>query len=65
MTYFERHAIKKEITANRKIAFLATLSAGTWEGVTHIGIVVDRGRWMGSCQVVHNIGAGQVVEDCL
>ena len=34
--------------------------------ITHIGIVVNRPslRWEGF-QVVHNIGAGQVVEDCL
>jgi uncharacterized protein YijF (DUF1287 family) len=34
--------------------------------VTHIGIVVERPsvKWEG-WQVVHNIGAGQVVEDCL
>jgi uncharacterized protein YijF (DUF1287 family) len=67
MTYFERHAIKKEITANPKDYLPGDIVC--WDlggGVTHIGIVVDRGsmRWSG-CQVVHNIGAGQVVEDCL
>lgn len=41
----------------------------TWDlggGVTHIGVVVDRrSADNAGYQVVHNIGAGQVVEDCL
>ncbi|MDX2287190.1 MAG: DUF1287 domain-containing protein [Bacteroidia bacterium] len=35
-------------------------------GITHIGLVVDRKSADGSrCLIVHNIGAGQVLEDCL
>jgi hypothetical protein len=35
-------------------------------GITHIGIVVnEKSSVFDRYQVVHNIGAGQVLEDCL
>lgn len=34
-------------------------------GITHIGIVIDQKSSSGTPLIVHNIGAGQVIEDCL
>jgi uncharacterized protein YijF (DUF1287 family) len=67
MTFFERHGMVKEITGcavDYQPGDIVCWDLGG--GVTHIGIVVDRrsDRWDGY-RVVHNIGAGQVLEDCL
>ena len=67
MTYFERQGSKLPISNNGLDYLPGDLVA--WdlgEGVTHIGVVVnivsrDKKRY----QIVHNIGAGQVLEDCL
>jgi uncharacterized protein len=67
MTYFERYG---------KTLSLSSIAADYLPGdivcwmlpgnLTHIGIVVDRKSTDGKRQlVVHNIGAGQVLEDCL
>ena len=67
MTFFERHG--KTLS---KSALGTDYSPGdivTWDlggGITHIGIVVnkksdDKDRFL----IVHNIGAGQVLADCL
>ena len=67
MKFFERHGtILKKSTNN------SDYSPGdivTWDlggGITHIGIVIDkksddRQRWL----IVHNIGRGQEISDCL
>lgn len=67
MKYFERQGAKVPIT-NKGADYLPgdiiTWSLGS--GLTHIGVVVnvpsqDKKRY----KIVHNIGAGQVIEDCL
>ena len=67
MTFFSRKGTVKKITDNPNDYLPGDIV--TWDlsgGATHIGIVVDRKstdkkRYL----VVHNIGSGQVVEDCL
>ncbi len=67
MTYFNRIGASKAITKNAKDYAPGDVVA--WNlggGLTHIGIVVnkksnDDKRHL----IVHNIGAGQVLEDCL
>ena len=67
MTFFHRHEAELPISE---------LAADYWPGdvvswslggaITHIGIVVDRWSEDGERPlIVHNIGAGQVLEDCL
>jgi uncharacterized protein YijF (DUF1287 family) len=67
MTFFHRHGTVKEMTTDPEDYLPGDIVCWNLGGaITHIGIVVDRrsGRWEGY-QVVHNIGAGQVLEDCL
>ena len=67
MTYFERQDSKLPITNNGSDYQPGDIVA--WDlggGTTHIGVVVntpstDNQRY----QIVHNIGGGQVLEDCL
>lgn len=67
MTFFSRHGKRLPIT--RDAAAYQVGDIVSWNlggGITHIGIVVnkrsaDGKRW----QIVHNIGAGQVLEDML
>lgn len=67
MVFFKRHGKVKPITKNA--ADYAPGDIVCWHlgnGITHIGIVsniksADGKRY----QIVHNIGAGQVMEDCL
>jgi len=67
MTYFERQDSKLPITNNGSDYQPGDIVA--WDlggGTTHIGVVVDtpsidKKRY----QIVHNIGNGQVLEDCL
>lgn len=67
MTFFERHGMVKPISAEPGDYLPGDIVC--WNlggGVTHIGIVVDRRSPTAiRYQVVHNIGAGQVLEDCL
>ncbi len=65
--FFSRKGIVKKITNNPD-----DYSPGdivTWNlpnGMTHIGIVIDRKSKDGKRPlIVHNIGRGQVIEDCL
>lgn len=67
MTFFTRHGEVKAITQNA-----ADYQPGDivcWDlggGITHIGIVSKKKTAGGSRHlIVHNIGAGQVLEDCL
>lgn len=67
MTFFSRHGTVKQISQNPDDYFPGDVVC--WNlggGITHIGIVskkktVDRQRHL----IIHNIGAGQVLEDCL
>ena len=67
MTFFERQGSKLPITSNGRDYRPGDVVA--WNlggGITHIGVVVnklssDNKRY----QIVHNIGGGQVLEDCL
>lgn len=67
MTFFERHGVTKDITTDADDYVSGDIVC--WNlggGVTHIGIVsikksVDNKRNL----IVHNIGGGQVLEDCL
>lgn len=67
MTFFKRKGEEKVISNNASDYIPGDIVC--WDlggGITHIGIVVkqmsdDNQR----CLIVHNIGAGQVMEDCL
>jgi len=62
MTFFSRHGEILKITSNYedyKSGHLVCWDLGG--GILHIGIVVDTGKPL----IVHNIGYGQVLEDCL
>ncbi|WP_439129632.1 DUF1287 domain-containing protein [Polaribacter sp.] len=67
MTFFSRKGIVKPITKNPKDYKPGDVVCWNLGGaITHIGIVVDKKskdnkRYL----IVHNIGAGQVLEDCL
>lgn len=67
MTFFKRKGAEKKITQNPKDYFPGDVVA--WSlggGLTHIGIVVDKKSKDGKRNlIVHNIGGGQVLEDCL
>ena len=67
MTFFARHGIVKPITTNPKDYLLGDIVCWNLGGsVTHIGIVVKKKSSDGQRNlIVHNIGGGQVVEDCL
>jgi uncharacterized protein len=67
MTFFERHG-----TVLKKSTLGSDYSPGdivTWDlggGITHIGIVIDKKSGDGERRlVVHNIGRGQEISDCL
>lgn len=68
MTFFERHGVSKPITDDPKdyeVGDIVCWNLG--EAITHIGIVVnltsqkDNDRHL----IVHNIGGGQELSDCL
>lgn len=67
MTFFSRKGEIKPITTNPKDYIPGDIvSWNLGSGLTHIGIVVnkkskDNKRYL----IVHNIGSGQVLEDCL
>ncbi len=67
MKYFERKKAAFRITADGKD--YAPGDVVCWdlgEGLTHIGIVIDRKSSDNSHNlIVHNIGGGQVIADCL
>jgi uncharacterized protein len=67
MIFFARKGTVKPITGNASDYLPGDIMC--WDlggGVTHIGIVVKRkANGTDRCMVVHNIGAGQVLEDCL
>lgn len=67
MKYFSRKGTVKKVTDNPEDYVPGDIVA--WDlgkGVTHIGIVVNKKSGDGKRNlIVHNIGGGQVVEDCL
>lgn len=67
MVFFERHGIVKPIRGNPDDYVPGDIVCWNLGGaVTHIGIVVNRKSHDGKRYlVVHNIGNGQVMEDCL
>ncbi|TFH26527.1 MAG: DUF1287 domain-containing protein [Bacteroidia bacterium] len=67
MLFFERHGIEKEISEEAGDYVPGDVVCWNLGGaVTHIGIVVDRKSRDGERNlVVHNIGGGQVLADCL
>lgn len=67
MTYFERQGATKSITNNAKDYIPGNIVCWNLGGaITHIGIVVNKKSSDGKrFLIVHNIGSGQVLEDCL
>jgi uncharacterized protein YijF (DUF1287 family) len=67
MKYFSRYGTVKKITNNSTDYVPGDIV--TWNlggAITHIGIVVDKKSLDGKRNLIaHNIGAGQVLEDCL
>jgi uncharacterized protein YijF (DUF1287 family) len=67
MTFFSRKGISKPITQNNKDYLPGDIIC--WDlgsGLKHIGLITsvrneDKSRFM----IVHNIGGGQILEDCL
>ncbi|WP_100616260.1 DUF1287 domain-containing protein [Confluentibacter citreus] len=67
MTYFERKGATKPITNSAKDYMPGDIVCWNLGGtITHIGIVVNKKSNDGKRYlIVHNIGGGQVLEDCL
>ena len=67
MTFFTRHGTTKPITTNPNDFLPGDIVCWNLGGaVTHIGIVVKKKSEDGQRHlIVHNIGGGQVIEDCL
>ena len=67
MTYFSRHGTEKQKSqdaADYRPGDIVCWSLGG--GITHIGVVVNKKSKDGKrYMIVHNIGSGQVLEDCL
>jgi len=66
MKFFEREDASLGIAANKDSFLPGDVVA--WDlggGITHIGIISAEPNSTGSFQVIHNIGAGQVMEDML
>jgi len=67
MTFFERHGTALRVTdiaTDYRPGDIVTWNLGG--SITHIGLVVNRRSADNTrCLIVHNIGGGQVVEDCL
>ena len=67
MTFFSRKGITKPKKKNPKDYIPGDIVCWNLQGgITHIGIVVNKKSKDGlRYMIVHNIGAGQVLEDCL
>ena len=67
MTFFERKEAGKSISKNAKDYLPGDIVCWNLGGaITHIGIVVNKRSADGKRNmIVHNIGSGQVLEDCL
>ncbi|GAA3610906.1 hypothetical protein GCM10022396_30120 [Flavivirga amylovorans] len=67
MTYLKRQGVEKSITNDPKDYIHGDIVCwNLGRAITHIGIVVDkRSNDRKRHLIVHNIGSGQVLEDCL
>ena len=67
MVFFKREGAERRITKNPNDYLPGDIVCWNLGGaITHIGIVVDKKSRDGKRNlIVHNIGAGQVLEDCL
>ena len=67
MKFFERHGTIKVKSTNSSNYLPGDIVCWNLsEGITHIGIVINKKSNDGKRNlIVHNIGAGQVIEDCL
>lgn len=67
MTFFTRKGVTKNITINANDYIPGDIVCWNLGGaVTHIGIVINKKSTDGKRHlIVHNIGGGQVAEDCL
>ena len=67
MVFFKRKGTEKPITSNAEDYLPGDIVCWNLGGsITHIGIVVNKKSSDGKRYlIVHNIGAGQVLEDCL
>ncbi|MCC8036325.1 MAG: DUF1287 domain-containing protein [Rikenellaceae bacterium] len=66
MTFFSRKGTELAVTNNGGDYLPGDIVCWMLPGnLTHIGIVTDRVGRSGNYMVVHNIGAGQVLQDCL
>lgn len=67
MTFFKKKGVEKPITKNAMDYIPGDVVCWNLGGaITHIGIVVNKKSKDGKRYlIVHNIGAGQVLEDCL
>lgn len=67
MTYFRRHNFEMPITQNPADYEPGDIVCWNLGGaITHIGVVVNKKSSDGKrYMIVHNIGSGQVLEDCL
>lgn len=66
MVFFKRHGTSLPISNNSNDYKAGDIVC--WQlsgGLTHIGIVIDKNNNNETPLIVHNIGAGQVIEDCL
>jgi uncharacterized protein YijF (DUF1287 family) len=67
MTFFSRHGVEKKKSSDAKDYSPGDIVC--WDlgrGIKHIGIVVNKKSTDGQRYlIVHNIGGGQVLEDCL
>ena len=67
MTYFKRQGSSLTISNDSKNYLPGDIVA--WDlggGTTHIGIVVNKkSQFSDNYMIVHNIGAGQNIDDCL
>jgi uncharacterized protein YijF (DUF1287 family) len=67
MTFFSRHGTVKKISRNPEDYHPGDIVC--WNlggGITHIGIVSGQKTPSGARPlIIHNIGSGQVAEDCL
>jgi uncharacterized protein YijF (DUF1287 family) len=67
MTFFSRFGTVKNISTDARDYMPGDIVCwNLYRNVTHIGIVSNRKSYDGQRQlIIHNIGAGQVLEDCL
>ncbi len=67
MTFFKRNGTEKQITQNKNDYIPGDVVSWSLDnGLTHIGIVVNKKSEKGKRNlIVHNIGGGQVLADCL